>query len=716
MRALGPKRASASVPGWIVVAIVMMAVVAIATYTAALAQSKRGIALVIGNGAYQHAAGLANPKSDAVLMSGVLRQRGFDVIEGIDLDKRSLELKIREFSRAVSKAKVAVFFYAGHGLQVAGQNYLVPVDARLEEADALDFEAIKIEVVQRIMESSERTSLIFLDACRDNPLARNLARALGTRSANIGKGLANIESGAGTLISFSTQPGSVALDGDGANSPYSKALAREIVKPGEDLSSALIAVRNSVMDETRNKQVPWEHSAMRAKFFFGDAPSAGSAGTAATQPTSEAERLWTQIQTSQSRAVLDSFARQFPNTVYAALANERSEVLKRQEAGRTASTAPLPAVLPSSNTSPEVLPKTEGPASSPTRSAIKVGVAGPLTGPNEVFGQQLKNGAERAAADINAKGGINGQPIELLYVDDAGDPKQGVAVANRLVSAGVKFVVGHFNSGVSIPASQIYAENNVLMVTPSSSHPRLTESGLWNVFRTCSRDDQQGGVAGDYVAAKFKGKKLAIVHDKTTFGKSMADQMQLAANAKGVKEVIYEGVNVGEKDFSALVSKIKAAGVEIVYWGGLATESGLIARQLREQGVRVTMIAGDGIASDEFAAIGGPAVEGVLMTFPPDPRRRPEAAAVVKAFEAKKFNPEGYTLYAYAALEIVAQAANEGRSSEPKQIAETLRTGRTWPTVIGGLAFNKKGDITRPDYVMYTWKKNAAGRFTYVEN
>ncbi len=347
---------------------------------------------------------------------------------------------------------------------------------------------------------------------------------------------------------------------------------------------------------------------------------------------------------------------------------------------------------------------------------IKIGVAGPITGPNAAFGAQLKNGAEQAAADINAKGGINGQKIELVFGDDVSDPKQGVSVANKMVGDGVKFVMGHFNSGVTIPASEIYAENGVLMITPSATNPKVTDRNLWNVFRTCGRDDQQGEVAGKYLATALKGKKVAIVHDKTTYGKGLADETQKAANKEGVKEVLYEGVNIGEKDFSALVSKIKQSGAEVVYWGGLHTEGGLIVRQMRDQGVTATMMSGDGLVSDEFASIGGPAVEGTLMTFPPDPRKRPEAAAVVKAFEAKKFNPEAYTLYTYAAVEILAAAAAEAKSLDPKKIAETLKNGKTWPTVIGGLTFDKKGDITRPDYVMYTWKKGADGKTTYIQN
>ena len=349
------------------------------------------------------------------------------------------------------------------------------------------------------------------------------------------------------------------------------------------------------------------------------------------------------------------------------------------------------------------------------QAQIKFGVAGPITGPNAAFGAQLKNGTEQAIADLNAKGGILGQKIEMSVGDDVSDPKQGVSVANKFVGDGVKFVVGHFNSGVTNPASDVYQENGVLMVTPSATNPKITEKGMWNVFRTCGRDDQQGAVAASFISKQLKGKKIAVVHDKTTYGQGLADETKKAMNKLGVTEVLYEGVNTGEKDYSALVSKIKSSGADYIYWGGLHTEGGLIIRQMRDQGVKAVMLSGDGITSDEFATIGGPGVEGTLMTFPPDPRKRPEAKDVVKAFEAKNFNPEAYTLYSYAAVQVIAQAAEQAKSLDPKKVAEAMHSGKAFKTVIGDLAFDKKGDITRPDYVLYTWKK-VGDKITYVQD
>ena len=350
------------------------------------------------------------------------------------------------------------------------------------------------------------------------------------------------------------------------------------------------------------------------------------------------------------------------------------------------------------------------------QAQIKLGVAGPLTGSDAAFGAQLKNGVEQAVREINAAGGINGQQIVLSVVDDRADPKEGVSVANKLVSDGVRFVVGHFNSGVSIPASEVYQESGVVQITPASTNPRFTSRNLWNVFRTCGTDDQQGAVAGAYIAQNFKGKKVAIVHDKSPYGKGLADVTQKTINAGGLREVVYEGVNKGEKDFSALVSKLKQAGVDLVYFGGIHTEAGLIVRQMRDQGLNAPLMSGDGIVSSEFPSIAGPGSEGTLVTFGPDPRKNPAAAEVVARFRAANIDPEAYTLYSYAAVQILKAAIEGAGSTDPKKVAAFMRAGRPFKTVIGDIAFDKKGDITRSDYIVYAWRKAPNGTITYENN
>ncbi|MGN8023884.1 branched-chain amino acid ABC transporter substrate-binding protein [Phyllobacterium sp. 22229] len=347
---------------------------------------------------------------------------------------------------------------------------------------------------------------------------------------------------------------------------------------------------------------------------------------------------------------------------------------------------------------------------------ILIGVAGPITGPNAAFGAQFQKGAERAAADINAIGGVLGQQIKIVVGDDVSDPKQGISVANKFVADGVKFVVGHFNSGVSIPASEVYAENGVLEITPASTNPQYTERGLWNTFRTCGRDDQQGKVAGEYIAANFKNAKIAIIHDRTPYGQGLVDVAKKVLNASGLTEVVYEGILIGDKDFSALIAKMKKAGVTLIYFGGLHTEAGLIMRQSADQGLKATLFSGDGMVSSELASIAGDAVIGTLNTFAPDPRKNPAAHDIVEKFHAAGFEPEAYTLYSYAAVQILASAiAKSGSATDAQKVADTIKANGPVSTAIGDISFDSKGDITRPDYIIYEWKKGNDGKPTYFE-
>jgi branched-chain amino acid transport system substrate-binding protein len=334
-----------------------------------------------------------------------------------------------------------------------------------------------------------------------------------------------------------------------------------------------------------------------------------------------------------------------------------------------------------------------------------IGVAGPITGQYASFGQQLKNGAELAAGDINAAGGVLGKKLVLAVGDDACDPKQARAVAEKFAAEQVPFVAGHYCSSSSIPASEAYADGNVLQITPASTNPTFTERGLWNTFRVCGRDDQQGAVAGAYLAKHFRGKNIAILQDKSTYGKGLADQTKKSLNDAGVKEKLYEAYTQGDRDFNALVSRLKAAAIDVVYVGGYHTEAGLILRQMRDQGLRAQMMSGDAMATNEFWSITGPAGEGMLFTFGPDPRKKPAAAAVVKRFKDRNIDPEGYTLYTYAALQIWSQAATKTGSLDANKVAATLKTG-TWDSVLGPIAYTPKGDITKIDYVLYRWNKD----------
>jgi branched-chain amino acid transport system substrate-binding protein len=348
----------------------------------------------------------------------------------------------------------------------------------------------------------------------------------------------------------------------------------------------------------------------------------------------------------------------------------------------------------------------------PAMAQLQIGVAGPLTGSNAAAGDQMKIGATQAVADLNKAGGVLGKQIQLTVADDACDPKQAVSVANQMVEKKVVLVAGHYCSGSSIPASKVYTEEGILEISPASTNPKYTDEGSWNTFRVCGRDDQQGEVAGKYLAAHYKNQKIAILHDNSAYGKGLADETKKTLNGAGVKEASYGAYTPGEKDYSAIVSRLKQDGIAVIYIGGYYTEAALIIRQAKEQGMKATLISGDALVTKEFWNISGPAGEGTLMTFSPDPQKNAAAAKVVKEFKDQKIDPEGYVLYTYAVIQIWAEAAKKANSTDPKKVAAILKSGGPWPSVLGNVSFDKKGDITGGAYVFYKW--DASGNYTQM--
>ncbi|QXI29091.1 branched-chain amino acid ABC transporter substrate-binding protein [Pseudomonas vanderleydeniana] len=346
---------------------------------------------------------------------------------------------------------------------------------------------------------------------------------------------------------------------------------------------------------------------------------------------------------------------------------------------------------------------------------LKIGVAGPMTGANAAFGEQYMKGAQAAADVINAAGGVNGEKIVLVKGDDACEPKQAVTVAKDLSNQKVAGVVGHFCSSSTIPASEVYDEAGIIAITPGSTNPQVTERGLSAMFRMCGRDDQQGIVAGDYIVDVLKGKKVAVIHDKDTYGQGLADATKAQLIKRGVTPVIYEGLTRGEKDFSALVTKIRAAGADVVYFGGLHPEAGPLVKQLRTEGLKdVKFMSDDGVVTDELVTTaGGPQyVDGVYMTFGADPRLLPDSKAVVEQFRKNGTEPEGYTLYAYASIQALAAGFTGAKSNKGEDAAKWLKSHPV-KTVMGEKAWDSKGDLKVSDYVVYQW--DASGKYHQLE-
>ena len=337
------------------------------------------------------------------------------------------------------------------------------------------------------------------------------------------------------------------------------------------------------------------------------------------------------------------------------------------------------------------------------QAEIEIGLATALTGQIAALGQQARRGAEAAIEDINAKGGVLGEEIVLAAGDDACDPKQAVALANQFVSDGTGIIIGHLCSAAAIAAADVYAEEGMVMLTASATSPALTAKAYDTIFRACGRDDQQATLAAELIMKQFPDTRIAVVHDKGAYGQGLAMELEKALTDAGVTPAYTGSIAAGEKDYSALITRLKADDIDVLYYGGYHSELGLIARQAEQQGFKPQLIAADGLATDEYWSIAGEAGEGTLFTFSPDPKRNPEIGSILQELRADGPEPDNFTLYHYAAVQILAQAIEAAGSAEPDAVAEALHAG-TFDTIVGTMQFDENGDLTKPDYVFYEWQ------------
>lgn len=358
----------------------------------------------------------------------------------------------------------------------------------------------------------------------------------------------------------------------------------------------------------------------------------------------------------------------------------------------------------------------------PAFAEIRIAVAGPLEGQFSAFGAQMLAGAARAVDDINAEGGINGETLVLEAVDDGCDGERAVAVANQLIGKGVVFVAGHFCFGASIPASEVYAQAQIVQISPATTLPNFTDARPGaGVFRLAPRDDRQADVAADLLAREPGSARIALVHDKTAYGKGLVDAVKSAMNGLGKRESLSIGIDGGDDDYSRLVAELVLQNIDVVYLGGYHPEAGLISLEMETQGLDALLVSGDALMTEEFWSVAGTAGNGTLLTYPDDPRDNPAAAQVVAALEEAGLPAERYALTTYAAVQIWAQAwslaagqgqaqgQGQGRAAEFADVVDAIETG-TFETVLGPVAFDGKGDAGAPDYVWYVWQDGAPRR------
>lgn len=340
------------------------------------------------------------------------------------------------------------------------------------------------------------------------------------------------------------------------------------------------------------------------------------------------------------------------------------------------------------------------------QAEIKVGIAGPLSGSALSLGETQEIGAQKAFDHLNDKGGLLGKEIVVISVDDACEPRQAEAAARQLVSEGVVFVVGHVCSACSLAASEIYEKAGIIMISPGSTNPKVTDEGGPNVFRTIGRDDQQGTIAGDYLADNHSKSNIAIIHDGQAYGLGLAEFTKRQLNKRGVTEVMFDSYTPDQKDYKSIVNKLVNKRIDVLYAGGYLADIGIILRQAKKELPNLRLFSGDGLMNVQFLFVAGKAGEGTYFTFGPDMRLKPEARDVVAAIrEEDAYEPDGYTLYAYGTVQAWAQAVKQAGSLKPEAVIDALKTG-SFDTVLGKIGFDEKGDVTGiSNFVWYVFGK-----------
>lgn len=343
-------------------------------------------------------------------------------------------------------------------------------------------------------------------------------------------------------------------------------------------------------------------------------------------------------------------------------------------------------------------------AASAATADVLVGVAGPLAGQLAWIGQNTQTAALVAADDLNAAGGVLGQRVRLVQVDDNCDGTQARAAARKLVGDGVAFMLGHMCSGAALAASPVYEEAKVPLISNGATNPVLTERGLRYTFRVVGRDDQQGALAGDYLAERSAGKAVAIVHDGQPYGQGLAEVVRERLHRRGARETLFAAVEPGRSDFGPLLAEVGSRAIDVLYYGGYTPDAALLVRQARARGLAFQLVGGDGLSGQDFPTIAGDAGEGVRLTLYPDARALPEAAPVVAELRARGEEPELPTLHGYAGMQAWAQAVQRAGTFDGEAVARALR-GHTFGTIIGRLGFDAKGDVVGAEtFVWYVWR------------
>jgi branched-chain amino acid transport system substrate-binding protein len=647
------------------------------------------VALVIGNSSYKSSP-LKNPVNDARDMANSLRGYGFTVIERTNLTTRQVGQTLREFRSKLTPGSVAVVFYAGHGVQIKGENYLPTVDAEINGEEDVPMQSLSTRQVMDILsEAKTRMNLVFLDACRDNPYARSF------RSGS--RGIAKENAPSGTLISFATRPGSVAGDGDGRNGLYTSVLLEQIKQSNQPIEQVLKRVVSGVKVASKGQQEPWMEGSIEGDFCFGQCgltnqPTGVSNNVSRAEQKDPEEESW---------GVASRLNQQYAYQEY----------LNSYPAGRYKAAAQM--ALASFNQPTQNSQKLQSPTPIPLGTRIiKIGHVAPLSGAIAHLGRDNENGARLAIEQLNnEKTVIGGQLVkfELVTDDDAADPRRAVQSAHNLVSQGVVSVVGHLNSGATIPAAAVYSNAGIVQISPSATNPKYTRLGYSTAFRLVGDDVKLGEVMAKVVGDKFRPARVLVVDDRTAYGAGIADVFAGVLSGNKNTSVQREFTNDRGLNLDQLVSNAIGFNPDVVFFGGMDAVAAPLYNKLRSSGLTFKFVGGDGICTNELSKLLG---SGLLN----DDVLCAESGGVTSAeisrlqeFQSQFRSRFGedvklYAPYTYDAVKLLAAAIKATASTSSTEISNYLKKSK-YKGVTGPLDFDQKGDLNHPAFTVYTFRE-----------
>lgn len=673
---------------------------------AVFSENVRRVAYLISNANYTNERPLVNPHNDARLLASTLRNslNFTEVIEKKDLSRAEMFDLVSEIGRKSKGADAVVVYYSGHGMKGPGGNYLIPVDARINQEDHVRRDGILAsELVESLQSAAPRVAMLVLDACRDSPYA--------TRTRSGAKGLARMNvSGGNLVVAYATQDGSTADDGKDGNSPYAKALADQLKDKSKPLLAQLDGVRRNVRALTNNSQNPTREGDLEVNIYLinptiniNNSGNQGSSEGGRVQTPAEIEQAaWMETDKANTIAAYEAFIDLYPQSPYVSRAKLKIAILRPPQGSNTSANAPVQSNL----------------VSAPLQ-VVRIGHVAPMSGAQAPYGKDNENGVRMAIEELNARGVIVGGSrvrFEIYGEDDGADPKMGVSAAQRMCSARVAAVVGHLNSGTSIPASRIYSECGIPHITPSATNPNLTKPGYKTTFRLLVNDNDLGARLAHHAMASAGIRRLAVIDDRTGYGQGVAASFVSAAVARGAQLVDQQFTTDKATDFFAILTAIKAKNPDTIFYGGMDPQAGPMLRQMEQLGMsNVKFYGGDGICTTELAKLssGARTLNNVYCAEGGVSLAKMNGGRSWKSRYDSKFPGQFqvYSPYTYDATMVLADAMVRANSTNPanflKALAETDYSG-----VTGRIRFDARGELVDGLVTVY---KYANGGKTVTE-